>query len=214
MPPVDILEELQREPDRSTPVLRTIRRKYSKSLASVPAASVFQAAGRILDTGDPSLRFVAYELVHHHPAARASLRKPTVERLGRGMTSWGEVDAFGYYISGPAWCDGGITDAAILAWTASGDRWWRRAALVSTIAMTRKRDKASLDRSIRVCARLVRDRDDMIVKALSWALREIAKGDAPRARRFLQEHRVHLTRRLTREVTNKIMTGLKNPRRQ
>jgi 3-methyladenine DNA glycosylase AlkD len=211
VPPVDILEELQREPDRSTPVLRAVRRKYSKSFALVPAASVFQAAGRILDTRDPSLRFVAYELVHHHPAARASLRKTRVERLGRGMTSWGEVDAFGYYISGPAWCDGGITDAAILAWTVSADRWWRRAALVSTIAMTRRGDKASLNRSVRVCTRLVRDRDDMIVKALSWALREIARRDAARARRFLKDHRAGLAPRVTREVTNKIVTGRKNP---
>jgi 3-methyladenine DNA glycosylase AlkD len=58
------------------------------------------------------------------------------------------------------------------------------------------------------------NRDDMIVKALSWALREIAKHDAPRASRFLEHHRTHLAPRVVRELTNKLETGRKNPRRR
>ena len=77
--------------------------------------------------------------------------------------------------------------------------------------MTRRGDKASLNGSVRVCTRLVRERDDMIVKALSWALREIARRDAARARRFLKDHRAGLAPQVTREVTNKIVTGRKNP---
>jgi 3-methyladenine DNA glycosylase AlkD len=211
VPHADLFDDLHAARNRSVPVLRTIRRKYSKSIASLPAREVLEIAGRLLETRDSSLRFVAYELVHYHPSTRQSLRKTTIERLGRGMQSWGEVDAFGYYITGPAWSEGNLQDATILAWTASVDRWWRRAALVSTIAMTRQGDKASLDRSVRVCVRLVRDRDDMIVKALSWALREIAKHDAPRASRFLEHHRTHLAPRVVRELTNKLETGRKNP---
>jgi 3-methyladenine DNA glycosylase AlkD len=52
----------------------------------------------------------------------------------------------------------------------------------------------------------------MIVKALSWALREISRRDAARASRFLKDHRAGLAPRVTREVTHKIVTGLKNLR--
>jgi 3-methyladenine DNA glycosylase AlkD len=45
----------------------------------------------------------------------------------------------------------------------------------------------------------VADREDLVVKALSWALRALARRD-PAAR-------------VIREVENKLTTGRKNPRR-
>jgi hypothetical protein len=42
---------------------------------------------------------------------------------------------------------------------------------------------------------------DMVVKALSWAVRE-----------FLAENENVLAKRVLREVRNKLTTGLKNPR--
>jgi 3-methyladenine DNA glycosylase AlkD len=53
----------------------------------------------------------------------------------------------------------------------------------------------------------------MVVKALSWALREVAKKHPGEAQRFLARHQGALAPRVTREVQNKIDTGLKNPRR-
>ncbi|MFY9608599.1 MAG: DNA alkylation repair protein, partial [Blastocatellia bacterium] len=63
-----------------------------------------------------------------------------------------------------------------------------------------------------ICGMLVEDRDDMVEKALSWALRELAKGDPGSARAFLREHESVLGARVLREVRNKLATGLKNPR--
>ena len=56
------------------------------------------------------------------------------------------------------------------------------------------------------------DRDDMVVKAMSWALRELAKRDPLAVRRFAASHQ-DLAPRVVREVTNKLKTGLKNPQR-
>ena len=67
-------------------------------------------------------------------------------------------------------------------------------------------------RTLEVCASLVTDRDDMVVKALSWALRELSKRDPKAAEQFLDEHRSFLASRVLREVRNKLSTGLKNPR--
>ena len=60
---------------------------------------------------------------------------------------------------------------------------------------------------------LVKDRDDMVVKALSWALRELAKRDSKSVREFLAEHEHELAPRVLREVNNKLEFGLKNARR-
>jgi len=115
--------------------------------------------------------------------------------------------------SGPAWRDGRLSSAVIRGWAQSEDRWWRRAALVSTVALSRRGEVEDVRRGIEVCALAVSDRDDMVVKALSWALRELVKKHAREARRFLARHKGRLAARVTREVRNKIGTGLKNPRR-
>ncbi|MDH3368103.1 MAG: DNA alkylation repair protein, partial [Gemmatimonadota bacterium] len=54
--------------------------------------------------------------------------------------------------------------------------------------------------------------DDMVVKAMSWALRELIPVDHRAVERFLRKHDDVLAARVKREVRNKLTTGLKNPR--
>lgn len=200
----------------NVPELRAIRRKWSKEFAAASPREILRDAHDILKNGEPEFRFVAYELVYFHKPTRLSLTKRDVEALAHGMQSWDEVDAFSYYVSGPAWRDGGLTDAAIAKWTQSPSRWWRRAALASTIPLARRhnRGEKDIERVLAVCASLVTDRDDMVVKAMSWALREVARQDAAAASRFIAAHRDVLAPRVLREVRNKLETGLKNPRKR
>jgi hypothetical protein len=67
-------------------------------------------------------------------------------------------------------------------------------------------------RTLAVCRLLAEDPDDMVVKALSWALRELVVHDPEAVRAFLDEHDDVLAARVKREVRNKLRTGLKNPR--
>jgi 3-methyladenine DNA glycosylase AlkD len=59
---------------------------------------------------------------------------------------------------------------------------------------------------------LVADHEDMVVKALSWALREVVYFDPKAVEGFIKEHEHVLAGRVKREVGNKLRTGLKNPR--
>jgi 3-methyladenine DNA glycosylase AlkD len=213
---VAILDDLRRARVRTVPVLREIRRKWSKEYASTPAEDVRRTANEILDKGDPEFRFVAYEIIYFHKPARLSLRAQDVERLAHGMQSWDAVDAFSYYISGPAWRDGQISDATITKWTRSKDRWWRRASLASTIPLSRRHspEKRDIERVLALCTSLVSDRDDMVVKAMSWAVREVARQNPKAAKDFINAHRAALAPRVLREVNNKLKTGLKNPKGQ
>lgn len=67
-------------------------------------------------------------------------------------------------------------------------------------------------RTLAVCEMLIDDRDDMVVKAMSWALRALAQRDPKSAERFVEKNRSRLAARAVREVGNKLRTGLKNPR--
>ncbi|HSG07007.1 MAG TPA: hypothetical protein VLA36_01530 [Longimicrobiales bacterium] len=79
-----------------------------------------------------------------------------------------------------------MSDEQVRAWAMSADRWWRRTALIATVALN--------------------------VKALSWALRSLV-GVAPhRVRGFLVAHGDDVPALVRREVGHKLETGLKRGR--
>ena len=195
-----------------TAALRAVRREFSRRIAHDAPQSVVQLALHLLDEDPDFLRFIAYEIVSHHRLAFDQLTADDLLKLGKGLNSWSSVDCFAMYLSGPMWVRGRVSAKTIVAWARSKDRWWRRAALVSTVALSRRGSKDDLLKVARICTLLAADRDDMVVKALSWALREIAKRHPGQAGSFLAEHRHALAARVTREVNNKLTTGLKTPR--
>jgi 3-methyladenine DNA glycosylase AlkD len=209
----DIASRVVAWPDYTVPGLRRLRREVSRELRQDDPRKVVRVALRLAGhRGVP--RWFAYELVSHHPAAPASLTRDDVERLGRGINTWGDVDAFGCYIAGPAFREGHIRPVDVRRWARSGDRWWRRAALVSTVPLNNSARGGHGDsaRTLAVCDHLRGDRDDMVVKALSWALRELAKKDPGQVDAYLFKHGAELAPRVLREVRNKLRTGLKNPK--
>jgi 3-methyladenine DNA glycosylase AlkD len=199
---------------KNTPNVRAIRRRISRELKQAPAAFVLALARELKETHGHG--WVAYELIREHRAAFRSLGEAELEALGQGIDSWSSVDSFARTLSGPAWLHGQVSDALIHRWARSEDRWWRRAALVSTVALNVRSRGGTGDvpRTLAVCRLLVDDHEDMVVKALSWALRELVAHDPEAVRAFLGAHDEVLAARVKREVTNKLTTGLKNPRSQ
>jgi 3-methyladenine DNA glycosylase AlkD len=196
----------------NTAVVRAIRRDFSHQIASAAPESVIQLALHLLDEDSDLLRFFSYELVSHHKLAFEQLTMDDLLKLGRALNSWSSVDCFAMYLSGPMWANGRLSDKTIATWARSEDRWWRRTALVSTVALGWRGSPDDLLKVEKICALLAADPDDLVVKALSWALREVAKKHPKEARAFLTAHKHALAARVIREVNNKLTTGLKTPR--
>jgi 3-methyladenine DNA glycosylase AlkD len=207
--------EARIRPEAPVAAVRALSREYSLRLRDAPPAFVIGLALRLSRVRITRHRFIAYELVRHHPAALARLGARQLERLGLGIASWDAVDCFAVCLAGHAWRGRRVPDALIHRWARSGDRWWRRAALVSTVPLNSRAQGGSGDRrrTLRVCGLLERDRDPVVAKALSWALRELAKRDPGAVRVFLGARAGVLPALVLREVRNKLETGLKNPRR-
>lgn len=198
-----------------TPVLRGIAGDLARRLKAEPDAAV-ELASKLAGSGGFDERTLAYILLSRHRAALASLDADRIEALGLGMDNWASVDAYCSLVSGPAWLAGQVDDARIDRWARSPDRWWRRAALVSTTALNKKRapgGKGDAARTLVLCELLAPDRDDMVVKAVSWALRTLAARDPDAVRGFLDAHEDALATRVLREVRHKLKTGVKSPRR-
>jgi len=207
----EIDAEIRALPVRNTPSVRAVRRKYSRILKQTNAASMLELARTLFK--DYGYRWFTYEFMQNHHAAFRLLGEAELEKFGKGIDSWWTVDAFARTLAGPAWLKGQISDDLIQRWARSQDHWWRRAALVSTVALNLRSQGGTgdVERTLGICRLLVDDHGDMVVKAMSWALRELVVHDANAVDQFLNEHAGVLAARVQREVRNKLTTGLKNP---
>lgn len=79
------------------------------------------------------------------------------------MNSWSSVDCFSRTLSGPAWLEGMISVNTIRDWALSEDHWWRRAALVSTVALNVRTHGGTGDvtQTLAICEMLIEDRDEV-----------------------------------------------------
>ena len=91
-------------PRKNVPSFRIVRREWSKRLGDYPGADITALAKQLVPLGLWERGF-AYEIITHHQSAMEALTRKDVALLGRGMQSWAN----------------------------SSKRWWRRAALVSTV---------------------------------------------------------------------------------
>jgi 3-methyladenine DNA glycosylase AlkD len=208
--PTEIKTGLASMPAHTVPAMRVLRREWSRRIADAPPHVVLELAERLAPSGGWD-RIVAFELVANHPGAMRALTPRRLRVLGRGMNSWEQVDTFACYLAGPAWRDGQVPDTVVQAWCRSDDRWWRRTALACTTALNvpARGGKGDATRTLAICTLLLDDRDDMVVKALSWALRALASQDPKAVKAFVTKHADALAPRIKREVNTKLTTGRK-----
>jgi 3-methyladenine DNA glycosylase AlkD len=206
-------ERVRALPDTKTETIRALRREYSGRLATREPKKIFGLALELLDYEEFTHQFIAYELVHYHRPALRSLGEEELRMLARGLDNWASVDTYALYLAGPAWRERQVPGKVIDEWAGDDNRWLRRTALVCTVALNLKArgGKGDTPRTLAICRQLAADGDDMVVKAMSWALRALSRRDPDAVRRFLTEYDDVLAARIKREVNNKLVTGLKNP---
>lgn len=192
--------------------LRQVVRGVRREIKGAKAEQVVALAHAIVGTGTLEGRQAAYEIVNGHAGGIEALSRRDVERLGKGMDNWASVDGFSCYVAGQAWRTGVISDADVVRWAGSKDRWWRRAAVVATVPLNAKSRGGTGDtrRTLEIVELVIADRDPMIVKAVSWALRTLIAHDRKAVEKFLTRRQAEIAPLVKREVTSKLTTGRKN----
>jgi 3-methyladenine DNA glycosylase AlkD len=192
---------------------RKLIKEYTPRVHDWPAQEVIDFGLKLWELGKWNLRWVGSDFIRSHHTAHAKLGWKDLKMFGDMMEDWGTVDIF-HSLAGPAWKRGQITDKRVLSWSKSPNRWWRRAALVCTVTFNRKSagGTGNTDKTLMICRELVQDRDDMVVKAMSWALRELIPWDRKAVEDFLEEYDDQLAALAKREVRNKLVWGVKTPK--
>lgn len=193
------------------PALREVAKEIAQTHKTQSPAEVLALCEALIADGTMEGRQVAYEVLERHKAAAQALTEGDIERLRAGLDNWASVDSFAASVAGPAWRRGQLSDARILRWARSPDVFVRRLALVCTVAlnMRSRGGRGDVARTLTVCRELVSDRNEFVVKAMSWALRELIPHDESALQSFVDEHAETLNRRILREVNNKLQTGKK-----
>jgi len=100
------------------------------------------------------------------------------------VNNWDLVDLSAYHIVG-AHAVSGNDFKLLLRFVKNATLWKRRIAIVSTYAFIRE---GIFEPTLQISNLLLRDKEDLMHKAIGWMLREVGKRDVAVLRKFLHEH--------------------------
>ena len=195
-----------------TPDFRILIKEWWIEIRNWPPEKLLQFAKELVATRIFECNQLAFELLSKNRNALVLLKLKDLEELGKNMDNWATTDCFSVMISGWAWRENQISDADVLNWLETGNLWWRRAAIVSTVALNlRSRGgKGDAARTLMICEKVITNREKLIVKALSWAIRELSKSDKPAVESFMNKYESKIAPLARREIFTKLQTGRKN----
>lgn len=194
------------------PFLREIIKSLRAETISFSVAEKIELALKLIKTDVHEAGQIAYEFIGKDKKLMEEISKEQLYQLNYKLDNWASVDIYSVYIFGVAWRMGKVTDDDLLELVHHNDFWLRRVAVVSTVPLNQKASGGTgdIERTFLICREVITDYEDLIVKALSWALRVLSKVEPDAVREFIEEHEEQLHRRVIREVNNKLNFGLKN----
>ena len=116
------------------------------------------------------------------------------------INNWDLVDLSAPKIIGDFLLDKKQAREVLYKLARSGNLWERRIAIISTFAFIRQRD---FQDALKIAEILLKDKHDLIHKAVGWMLREIGKKDERLLRKFLKENYHNLPRTTLRYAIEK-----------
>lgn len=109
------------------------------------------------------------------------------------INNWDLVDVTCHKIIGPYLFE---RDRKVLyKWARSKDLWTKRISILTTYYFIRKKD---LDDTYKISKILLKDKHDLIHKAVGWMLREAGKKDSVRLKKFLDQNASKMPRTMLR----------------
>jgi 3-methyladenine DNA glycosylase AlkD len=103
---------------------------------------------------------------------------------GNHSTNWATTDTMCGMLIGPLLVRHPEVAVGMRAWSKDRNMWVRRASIVGLLPLVRARGE--IDLVYEIAKRLHPDPNDLIHKAVGWALREAGKVDAKRLERYLR----------------------------
>ena len=176
------------------------RRYYHRVKKDLPTAiQVTQQLieSQILDEASVGIKILRKMTRHLTPA-----HFDTVDTWVDLLTNWANTDGLSTWIIADIINKDPNLTARLQEWTASENRWRRRAAAVSLVPIARKGDM--LDQVFGIADQLMTDGDDMVRKGVGWLLKEASKEHPQEIRDYLLKWREEASALILRYASEKL----------
>lgn len=169
----------------ATPERRATVKKIAKSM-SIPSSDELGRTARALWKLDQrEYQYAANDLIGvHWMVADKNFLKDHVEHLIVTKSWWDTVDGLGSVAISPLTDKFGC-EKLIESWNKSPNMWLNRAAIQHQRGRKFESDNALI---LRYCHEHSESKEFFIVKAIGWALRDMAKVSPRSVRQFLKDH--------------------------
>lgn len=196
----------------TAPNEKVILKELKTQTKKFTAREKIDLAKSLADTHIFECQHIAFEFLGKDKRTLMELSEKDIDDFDQNLDNWVSVDCFSAYLVGFAWRENIITTEKVKSYFNSKDFWRRRIPIVATVSLNQKARGGTGDakRTLEICELCVEDHQDMINKALSWALRELVKIESDPVIDFIEKHEDQLHPRVLREVRHKLTTGKKN----
>lgn len=169
----------------ATPERRTLVKKLAKSMPSPTSDELGETARALWKLDEREFQYCANDLIGiHWKAADKSFLKDHVEHLIITKSWWDTVDGLGSVAISPLTDKYGC-EKLIESWNNSSNMWLNRAAIQHQRG---RKFETDIQLILRYCHEHSDSKEFFIVKAIGWALRDMAAVSPRSVRQFLSEH--------------------------
>ena len=186
-----------------SPALRKIAAETYREIKHWPLAGRNRFCNELWKSGADEEGGFAIYLYHHFRKQCASCEFHLFEKwIDRYVRNWGHCDGVSHYLISAAIENEPGLAARVLPWTASANRWKRRAAAVSLVRGARNGRNTAL--ILRVAGNLLSDEDDLVRKGVAWLLKETYAAKPREVVRFLGSRKAGAPRIVLRIAAEKM----------
>lgn len=194
------------------PQLRAIAKGWCQVHPEIERADLLSIIEALWAGQSREEQALALELLRRHPHQIPALHWNHFDRWRQHLDGWELTDALGVHIFGRWMLADPIDRLPYLQLLIhEDDLWSRRLAIVSTVWLNRsQKDLSFPSLTLDLLDRVKVEREPMITKAISWALRELTKKHPDRVADYVDANDGVLAAHVLREVRNKLRTGVKS----
>jgi 3-methyladenine DNA glycosylase AlkD len=185
------------------PAIREVAAKHYPQVKERSMAEALKLCEQLLETRNWEQKIVAFDWAYRRRKSYDPKHFALFERwLKRYVNDWGDCDDFCTHALGDFLVQYPEFIPRVKSWTASKNRWLRRASAVSLIPGARR--GLRLEDGLDVADRLLLDQDDLVQKGYGWMLKEFTKRYPDDIFDYVMKHRGDMPRTALRYAIEKL----------
>ncbi len=191
-----------------TPIVRKISKKYFAQVKGMSKEELFKLCGKLLEKGYGEEQGIAFGWISRYRSQyKPSDFKRFTTWLKKYVKNWAHCDGYCLGVVGPFVRMYPQFLPDVKKWTASKNRWFRRASAVLMISLLA--EKKYLRDVFEISDLLMMDEDDLVQKGYGWLLKEASNRYQKDVFRYVMKHKDVMPRTALRYAIEKMPKEMK-----